>query len=557
MNVLIHGTPFFCDAGIVHRYAGNHELRTFGPDETSDFTYSPLQESASEAIARFSGEWQPDLLLCWQPEAHPPPRGIEEVSVRTVALVSDWNVYYPVLDKNLARFDVVLTDKPGVAVFSSEYVSAHHVRPLYSQIAPIHHPYDVVRDIDVLFIGNLNHAAHHERAFFLERLAKFSDRYRIVITTDVEGEAYGRLMSRARIVFNHSIRGEVNLRVFETMACGAMAMLEESNLEARDWFTDAQDIVLYNESNFDERLAHYLEDRTAAERVARSGHERIASLCGEHTLDSIIDATTELPASGRRFRSFGELERLLQTVMMYGRLRTTRWRPYVAGLFGHLLDAAPGDARVHAAYVHFLVGNSEPDWDRIQRHASQAAALEPSSIPYALNALTVEEWSTNLKPDSARLMPLLEKNGLEGAGLLLGTQADSFWTRCYMLLAQGALTAEIMHAEILIRSAATADSLEECSRRIERAMELDGGNRTGIVALAESMWARGLRREAIDQLTASLPKLPLDMHARELLLDWLRATGDTGAWQGLISETLRILKAFPETTDHLTSTQSA
>lgn len=548
MNVLVHGTPFFCDEGIVQRYTGNHELRTIGPDDAFDFTYSPLEESASEAIARFSDQWRPDLMLCWQPESQPPPRGIEDVSIRTVALVSDWNVYYPVLEKNLARFDVVLTDKPGVAVLSNQSVTAHHVRPLYSQIAPIHFPHDVDRDIDVLFIGNLNHAAHHERAFFLERLAKLSDRYRIVITTGVEGEAYSRLMSRARIVFNHSIRGEVNLRVFETMACGAMAMLEERNLEARDWFTDDQDIVLYNAANFDDRLTHYLGDRSAAERVAHTGHERIASLRGERTLDSIIDAAMEMRPSGRGFRALGELERLLQTAIMYGRLRTTRWRPYVAGLFGYLLDVATGDARVHAAYVHFLVGDPEPDWERIQRHVTQAAALAPNSIPYALNALTVEEWSTSTKVDSAKLMPLLEKDGIEGAGLLLGSQADSFWTRCYRLLAPGALTPEIMHAEILVRSAATADSLEERSRRIEHALELDEHNRTGIVAHAESLWARGLGAEAIERLTASLPALPLDMHAREMLLGWMRAVGDTNAWQALTSETLRILKAFPEST---------
>ena len=468
--------------------------------------------------------------------------------MRTVALVSDWNVYYPVLDKNLARFDVVLTDKPGVAIFSDEHVRAHHVRPLYSQITPIHQRYGEARDIDVLFVGNLNHAAHHERAHFLERLAKLSGRYRVVITTGVEGEAYGRLMSRARIVFNHSIRGEVNLRVFETMACGAMAMLEEDNLEVRDWFRDGHDIVLYNASNFDERLAHYLENPEEAERIAQTGYERVKSLSGEHTLDSIVDAAIALPIGGRRFHAFGELDRLLQTAIMYGRLPTKVWRPYVAGLLGHLLDSAPGDARVHAVYVHFLVGDPDPDWGRIREHASQAAALAPNSIPYALNVLTVEGWSTSTKPDSSTFIPLLEKSGIEGAGLLLGSQADPFWTRCYLLLAQGLLTADFLHAEILVRSAATAESLEERSRRIERAFELDQDNHTGILARAESLWLRGLRAEAIDQLTASLPKLPLDMHAREMLLDWSRASGDIDRWQSLTSETLQILKAFPEAT---------
>lgn len=547
MNVLVHGTPFFCDAGIVRRYAGRHVIRTFGPNADCDFTYAPLEETASEAIARLADDWQPDVLLCWQPEAHPPPRGIEDVSIRTVALVSDWNVYYPVLEKNLARYDVVLTDKPGVGVFASELVTAHHIRPLYSQIAPIHYPHDVQKDIDVLFIGNLNHAAHHQRARYLERMAKLSDQYRIVITTGIEGDAYGRLMSRARIVFNHSIRGEVNLRVFETMACGALAMLEDANLEVRDWFTDGEDIVLYNDANFEEKLAHFLTNPREADSIARAGHQRIASMSGEETFDEIVDAAARLPSSGRKFCSLGELERLYQTALMYGRLRGEAWRPYVAGLFGHLLDIAPGDARVHAAYVHFLLGDSEQDWERIQQHVHRAAELEPDSIPYALNELTIDEWFTSTKADSKRLLLLLEKNGVQGAGLLLGTQADPFWTRCYMLLARGAVRPQIMHAEILIRSLSTVDSFEEGKRRIDRATDLGVLDGSGLLAKAEMMWAHERKREAIQFMTSSLTELPLDMAAREKLMEWMRELGDIDEWQALTAETLRILKAFPET----------
>jgi len=547
MNVLVHGMPFFCDRGIVRRYVGANDIRTFGPDADFDYTYAPLEESASEAIARFTGEWRPDVLLCWQPETYPPPRGIESVSLRTVAMVSDWNVFYPVLEENLSRFDVVLTDRPGVDVFTSERVSPHHIRPLYSQITPVHYPHAAQRDIDVLFIGNLNHSAHRNRARYLERIAKLSDRYHIVITTGIEGEAYGRLMSRARIVFNHSIRGEVNLRVFETMACGAMAMLENANIEVRDWFTDGEDIVLFDEGNFEEKLALFITHPMEAETIAQAGHKRIASMSGEETLDDIIAAVMRLPGSGRKFHSLGELEQIYQTALMYGRLTSKTWRSYVAGLFGHLLDHAPGDARVHTAYVHYLLGDAERDWDRIQQHATRAVDLAPDSIPYALNALTIEEWLTSTKPDSAKLLPLLKKNSVEGAGLLLGTQADPFWTRCYELVAHGSITPDVMHAEILVRSLPTATSFEEGQQRMDLAMNLDAVAGPWLLAHAELVWAHGGKAEAIAFLKSSLPDLPLDVPARERLLEWMMDQGDTDAWKALSEETLQILQAFPET----------
>ncbi len=549
MNVLVHGTPFFCDAGIVRRYRGPHDLRTFGPGPNADFSYSPLEETACEAIARIAKSWPPDLVMCWQPEAHPPPRGIEDVPIYTVALVSDWNVYYPVLETNLARYDVVLTDRPGVEVFSSDRVSAHHLRPLYSQITPIHFPHEVDKDIDVLFIGNLNHAAHARRARFLERLAKRSHRYRVVIATGIEGDAYGRLMSRARIVFNHSIRGEVNLRVFETMACGAMAMLEDDNTEVRDWFTDGEDIVLYNDTNFEAKLDHYVAHTEETEAIARAGRQKIAAMSGEHTIDDLIDRAAALPKSDRRFRSLPEHDQLLQTALMYGRLPHGRWRPYVAGLYGHLLDAAPHNADVHAAYVHFLLGAAEKDWHRIHDHAQRAAELEPESIPYALNALKVEEWITSTKPDASKLLPLLEKHGTQGAGLLFGAQSDPFWSRCYRHLAEGdGPTPDMLHAEVLVRSVSAMDDLQEALQRLDRADALDpaGGPRAQL--RAELMWNLGLKADAIAYLHDELPALPLNMAARETLLGWLQELGRMDEWQALTAETLGILKAFPEST---------
>jgi hypothetical protein len=59
------------------------------------------------------------------------------------------------------------------------------------------------RDIDVLFVGNLNPAVQPERLPWLMRLARLGKRRRVVIQSGVFGDAYRKLLSRARIVFNH------------------------------------------------------------------------------------------------------------------------------------------------------------------------------------------------------------------------------------------------------------------------------------------------------------------------------------------------------------------
>ena len=90
---------------------------------------------------------------------------------------------------------------------------------------------DRPRDIDVLFVGNLNPAIHHRRLHWLGRLAQLSRRWNIVIRTGVFGDDYRNLLSRSKIVFNHSIRGECNERRFEAVATGALLLQEHGNTE--------------------------------------------------------------------------------------------------------------------------------------------------------------------------------------------------------------------------------------------------------------------------------------------------------------------------------------
>src|SRR5207245_4134244 len=83
-----------------------------------------------------------------------------------------------------------------------------------------------VRDVDVLFVGDLQPAVHGERLPWLARLAKFCPKRRVVIARGVRGEAYRDLLRRAKVVFNRSARGEANLRVGEACSQGAMPLRE-------------------------------------------------------------------------------------------------------------------------------------------------------------------------------------------------------------------------------------------------------------------------------------------------------------------------------------------
>jgi hypothetical protein len=88
------------------------------------------------------------------------------------------------------------------------------------------------RDIDVLFVGNFHQAVRRERLPWLLRIAQLGYRWRVCLRTGAFGDEYRQLLSRSRIVFNRSIRGEANQRVFEALAGGALLFQEAGHLPA-------------------------------------------------------------------------------------------------------------------------------------------------------------------------------------------------------------------------------------------------------------------------------------------------------------------------------------
>jgi hypothetical protein len=87
------------------------------------------------------------------------------------------------------------------------------------------------------------------------------------------GSDYGRDLSRCRIGWNRSIRGEMNLRAFEVPACGAVLLMERENREVADFFVPGEECVLYGADDFEDVVTGLLaaESRTAIEIVDAEG----------------------------------------------------------------------------------------------------------------------------------------------------------------------------------------------------------------------------------------------------------------------------------------------
>jgi len=167
-----------------------------------------------------------DILIWWSPEYHP------HVLAKThfnVAVLGDWHVNIP----NLASFDLICADWHGIQKLRTmNYPDSKLLWwRMFSFDPRIHvQPKESHRTIDIAFCGR----PQPGRDKTLEQLQELATSRGW--TTHIQTIPYKRgeevdIYQRARVVFNQSIRGELNMRLYESMACGAVALIEQDNAE--------------------------------------------------------------------------------------------------------------------------------------------------------------------------------------------------------------------------------------------------------------------------------------------------------------------------------------
>ena len=288
-----------------------HDVRSFGTNE-SDYPFAGPAATWESLLAQPGPDFAPDAIVWCRPEYYPfPGQGPLECPVPLVALVSDWNLAYSMLEGVLRLCDYIFTDRTGVETFRRAGYDRVAYWPCFAYDPGLYRAIPgLARSYDITFVGNLNHAVQRERASWLHRLALLGRRYRVRIQGGVYGEAYARLLNQSKIVFNRSIRGELNLRAYEATACGALLFLEEDNCEVRDVFRPGQECVLYNDDNFEALVDRYLADDAARQRIAQAGHRR-------------VQTETDRAHEERLLQTLGNL---LPGLMQTSGGRQTRWQ---------------------------------------------------------------------------------------------------------------------------------------------------------------------------------------------------------------------------------------
>jgi tetratricopeptide (TPR) repeat protein len=558
MKILNTGLPFGTpgEALTACREKSAHDIRLLSAAGTGDYVFGP-EDTAASIIASMAEDWTPDMLICWCPEASPPPRGIEGCPALTAAVVSDWTVYYPQIAQNLSRYDVVLTDRAGAETLQVFGAKPEYITPIYAHRPGIHERRKVEKDIDICFAGNLNNAVHLRRGALLEKIAALSDGCRIVITSDLPPEQYSDLLNRSRIAFNYALRHEMNLRCFEAMACHALLFLEAENLEARDWLEDGESAVFYEEETLVPLLEKYLAVPETCAAMADRAAERLAGeLAPAARFDRIVAAVAERGRGPRPFHDLAEADQAMAEVMQFASARIPWMRDYAGQRLAAAAARWPEDWRWEAALGCMAMeaaaytegaGKRACLREALDRFRETAVA-RPDSVPPWLNLAFAARRAGNTEAEIRFLELALNAGSREFDAFLIGERNDRFYGQYREAMARGDAGAEGLHAAAACRLAELR--LEEGD--LESADKLAHQSSAWMPA-ADAPWRirgrvearRGNRDAAIVCFETGLPLTAFHAEHRRELIALYREAGREEEARELAAISARIFGAWP------------
>ncbi|HEY9841173.1 MAG TPA: glycosyltransferase [Candidatus Obscuribacterales bacterium] len=378
------------------------------------------------------GDWQPELLIWWGFH-YALPADIADCPVPSLLVVADWHYHYTAVRAYLDAFDHVCCDRLLLQTLqargyaNASYWPAYGFDPGMLQADPFTEPYsapgadhDQERDIDICFLGNVNPNTYPQRNRLLRQLAGLQRPdgrpWRIVIRHQVGYPHYPAMLRRSKIVFNHGLRREMNLRAYEAAACGALLLMEEDNLEVRDFLPGA--CVLYNEQNLTERVSYYLEHASEREAIARRGQELIQAHCYEAQFERLLEILPNIVPNSRRPAQRDEASRTLLEARQLVTTEVPSLRARALEVLENLPEDALADPRVLNALAvcrldyESLLATAEHDYlprTEPRELATRLSVIEPVSDPVTLNnrawiAFGLQDWDA-----LAVVLPLLAK----------------------------------------------------------------------------------------------------------------------------------------------------
>lgn len=253
-----------------------HEVITAGTASDREIVLASADFSVPNIFDRLGPARRPDLcLIIEELGLRIFPRGIEHTPCPLVFYSIDTHLNNFWLERFAPVCDGVLTtQRDYVSSLERCGVPAHWLPWSY-------HPAEyrnlgTARDLDIVFVGTVD-AVRARRRNLLDLLA---GHHRVSIHSATPDRRFtpaeiSALFSRARIVVNEAICNEVNFRVFEALATGAMLLTERVGNGLPESFVDGRELVTFTPFDLLAKADHYLRNEDERSAIAAAGQQAV------------------------------------------------------------------------------------------------------------------------------------------------------------------------------------------------------------------------------------------------------------------------------------------
>jgi glycosyltransferase involved in cell wall biosynthesis/SAM-dependent methyltransferase len=243
----------------------------------------PFDAPYAEMLAQLPRRFKPNTYLYIDSGQEEMRADIDALPITKVAWLIDTHVS-PEIRLAIARhFDhVFLAQKAQVEPYRQAGLKNVHWLPL--GCSPDLHAVPMPgRTIDVAYVGSFNPEEGGRRRDVLTAVQRrFPNSYIGKAWPDEMASIY----ARSKIVVNAAFRNDVNMRVFEAMASGALLITDEAE-GLSDLFEEGRHLVVYrNDAELCDLVQHYLDNEDARERIAAEGQREVLAC---HTYGCRVD----------------------------------------------------------------------------------------------------------------------------------------------------------------------------------------------------------------------------------------------------------------------------
>lgn len=149
----------------------------------------------------------------------------------------------------------------------------------------IHKPHNVAKRWDVCFVGWVRPGPRQEMITLVQQ--HFPNSF----IGQKYFDEYAKTCSESRIGINCSVRNDINMRVFETLACGTLLVTNDlRNSGQEELFNSDKHLVTYQGGDeLVDKLRFYIDHGDARERIAQAGYaEAVARHTYRHRMRSLL-----------------------------------------------------------------------------------------------------------------------------------------------------------------------------------------------------------------------------------------------------------------------------